>query len=103
MESEFRTLELASFETDWLRNFIADIPSTKDRLPLMSINCDYQAAIAIIKNKSYNCKSRHMKLRYDIINQLFKDVIIFIDFVMWMCFIYHFSTVLLLFHFIIYF
>jgi len=81
MESEFVALELAGSEAEWLRNFLANIPLIKDVLPSVSIHCDCQAAIAIAKNKSYNCKSRHMKLRYDVIKQLLRDGIISIDYV----------------------
>lgn len=65
MESEFVAQELASSEAEWLRNFLANIPLIKDEMPPVSIHCDCQAVIAIVKNKSYNCKSRHMKLRHD--------------------------------------
>ncbi|XP_071900903.1 uncharacterized protein [Coffea arabica] len=81
MESEFVALELTGTEAEWLRNFLANIPSTKDLLPPVSIHCDCQAAIAIAKNKSYNCKSRHMRLRHDVVKQLLRDGIISIDYV----------------------
>ncbi|XP_071902719.1 secreted RxLR effector protein 161-like [Coffea arabica] len=57
VESEFIALELTGSEADWLRNFLANIPPIKDLLPPVSIHCDCQAAIAIAKNKSYNCKN----------------------------------------------
>ncbi|XP_070002328.1 secreted RxLR effector protein 161-like [Nicotiana sylvestris] len=50
MESEFVALELAGSETDWLRNFLANILLIKDVLSHVSIHCDCQAAIAIAKN-----------------------------------------------------
>nr|XP_033508315.1 uncharacterized protein LOC117273293 [Nicotiana tomentosiformis] len=81
MESEFVALELAGSEAEWLRNFLANIPLIKDVLPPMFMHCDCQGAIAIAKNKSYNCKSRYMKLRHDVIKQLLRDGIIFIDYV----------------------
>ncbi|XP_071928133.1 uncharacterized protein [Coffea arabica] len=81
MESEFIALELTGSEADWLRNFLVNIPPIKDLLPPVSIHCDCQAAIAIAKNKSYNCKSRHMRLRHDVVKQLLRDGIISIDFV----------------------
>ena len=62
MESEFIALELASSEADWLRNFLANITLCKESLPPIPIHCDCQAAIAIAKNKSYNCKIRHIRL-----------------------------------------
>ena len=80
MKSELITLELAGSKANWLRNLLTNIPPTKNLLPPVSIYCDSPAAIAIIKNKSYNCKSRHMKLRYDVVKQLLRDGIIFIVF-----------------------
>ncbi|XP_070033031.1 secreted RxLR effector protein 161-like [Nicotiana tomentosiformis] len=67
MESEFVALELAGSEAEWIRNFLANIPLINDVLPHVFMHCDCQATIAIAKNKFYNYKSRHMKLRHDII------------------------------------
>ena len=74
-------MKLASFQVDWLRNFLTDSPSTKDLLLPVSIHCDYQAVIIATKNKSYNYKGQNMKLKHDVIKQLFRDGIISIDFV----------------------
>ncbi|XP_055804392.1 uncharacterized protein LOC129873336 [Solanum dulcamara] len=81
MELEFVGLELAGSEAEWLRNFLANIRLIKDVFPLVSMHYDCQAAIAIAKNKSYNYKSRHMKLRHDVVKQLLRDGIISIDYV----------------------
>ncbi|KAF3638194.1 putative pre-mRNA-processing factor 6-like [Capsicum annuum] len=104
MKSEFVALELAGTEAEWLRNFLANIPFKKDDvlphsplkrddllsniplkrndlMPPVYVYCDCQAAIAIAKNKSYSCKSGHMKLRHNIVKQLLRDEIIFIDYV----------------------
>ena len=93
MESEFVALELTGTEAEWLRNFLANIPFKKDDLlsniplnnddlvPSVYIHCDCRAAITIAKNKSYNCKGRQMKLRHDVIKQLLRDEIIFINYV----------------------
>ncbi|XP_075083321.1 secreted RxLR effector protein 161-like [Nicotiana tabacum] len=51
MELEFVALELAGFEAEWLRNFLANIPLIKGVLPPVSMHCDCQAAIAITNNK----------------------------------------------------
>ena len=53
----------------------------KDKLPHEFIHWNCEAATAIAKNKSYNCNSRQMKLRHDVIKQLQKDEIIVIDYV----------------------
>ena len=45
------------------------------------MHCDCQSAIAIAKNKAFNDKSRHIRLRHNIVKQLLKDGIIFIDYV----------------------
>ena len=50
-------------------------------MPPVYTHCDCQAAIAIAKNKSYSCKSRHMELRHNVVKQLLRDEIIFIDYV----------------------
>ena len=47
MESEFITLESASKETEWLRNFLLGIPSGIQPTPSVSMHCDCQEAINI--------------------------------------------------------
>ena len=81
MESKFVAPELTSFEPDWLRNFLANIPLIEDLLAPVFIHYDCQAAIAIAKSKSCDCKSRHMRLRHDVVKQLLKDGIISIHYV----------------------
>ncbi|WMV38305.1 hypothetical protein MTR67_031690 [Solanum verrucosum] len=81
MESEFVALELAGSEAESVRNFLANISLIKDELSHVFIYCDCEATIAIAKNKSYNYKSRHMKLRYDVMKQLLRDGVISIDYV----------------------
>ena len=47
----------------------------------MSIHCDNQTTIARAKNKIYNRKSRHIRLRHKIVKQLLDDGIISLDYV----------------------
>jgi len=47
----------------------------------ISMHCDCQATIAIAKNKSFNGKNWHIRLRYDVVKQLLKNKIISIDYV----------------------
>ena len=47
----------------------------------MSIHCDNQATIARAKNKIYNRKSRHIRIRRKIVKQLLDDEIISLDYV----------------------
>ena len=81
MELEFIALELAGNEAEWLRNFLANIPLDVKPTPSLSLHCDCQTAITITKNKIFNGKNHHIRLRHEVIKQLLKDKIISIDYV----------------------
>ena len=81
MESELIALEKACTETEWLRNFLANLPINSHPLTSISIHCDCQVAIATTKNKIYNGKSRHIRLRHNIIKQLLESRVVSLDFV----------------------
>ena len=81
MESEFVALDLAGTEAEWLRNLLASIPLGTKPTPSVSMHCDCQSAIAVAKNKIYNGKNRHMKLRHNIVRQLQNNGVMSIDFV----------------------
>ena len=49
--------------------------------PSVSMHCDCQAAISIAKNKAFNGKNIHIRLRHEVVKQLLKDGIISIDYV----------------------
>ena len=49
--------------------------------PSVSMHCDCQAVISIAKNKAFNGKNRHIRLRHEVVKQLLKDGIISIDYV----------------------
>ncbi|XP_043812714.1 uncharacterized protein LOC122723682 [Manihot esculenta] len=49
--------------------------------PSVSMRSDCQPAIAIAKNKTFNGKNRHIRLRHNAIKQLLKYETIFIDYV----------------------
>ncbi|KAL0401640.1 UNVERIFIED_CONTAM: Retrovirus-related Pol polyprotein from transposon RE2 [Sesamum latifolium] len=78
MESEFNSLELAGQEVEWLRNLVATCPC--GALPV-SLHCDSQAAIEIIKNYAYNGKRRHIRIRHGAVKELLKSGIISLDYV----------------------
>ena len=44
------------------------------------MHCDFQSAIAVAKNKTFNGKNRHIQLRHNVVKQLLKDGKIFIDY-----------------------
>jgi len=45
------------------------------------MHCDHQSIIAIIKNKTYNGKNRHIQLRHNLVKQPLKSEMIFNDYV----------------------
>ena len=49
--------------------------------PSVSMHCDCQPAISKVKNKAFNRKNRHIRLRHEVVKQLLKDGIISIDYV----------------------
>ena len=69
MESKFIALELISNEVEWLRNFLVDIPLGVKPIHSLSTHYDCQAAIAIAKNKTFNGKNRHIRLRHEVISE----------------------------------
>ena len=81
MESEFIPLESAGKEAEWLKNFLSGIPLGMQPKPSVSMHCDCQAVISIAKNKAFNGKNRHIRLRHEVVKQLLKDGIISIDYV----------------------
>ncbi|RVW59407.1 Retrovirus-related Pol polyprotein from transposon TNT 1-94 [Vitis vinifera] len=67
MEAELIALEKTSFEDEWLRNLLADIPLWTRPTPSVFMRCDSQAAIAKAKSKIFNGKNRHIRLRHNIV------------------------------------
>ena len=74
-------LEKACTEAEWLRNFLIDILFCKRSAPSVSIHYDNQVTIVRAKNKIYNEKSRHIRLRHKSVKQLLDDGIISVDYV----------------------
>ncbi|KAH9781528.1 hypothetical protein KPL71_008509 [Citrus sinensis] len=81
MESELIALEKACTEAEWLRNLLVDLLICTHPPTSVSIHCDCQAAIAKAKSEIYNGKSRHIRLRHNIIKQLLKSGVVSLDFV----------------------
>ena len=64
---------------EWLKNFLSGIPLGMQSTPSVSMHYDCQAAISVAKNKAFNGKNRHIRLRHEVVKQLLKDGIISID------------------------
>jgi hypothetical protein len=67
MEAELVALEKAGSEAEWLRSLLVDLPLYTNPVPPVCIHCDCQAAIARAKSKICNGKSRHIRLRHNIV------------------------------------
>ena len=81
MESEHIAFENACTEAKWLRNFLAYLPINSYPPTSISIHCDCQAAIVRAKNEMYNGKSRHIRIRHNIIKHLLESRVVSLDFV----------------------
>ncbi|KAL0370799.1 UNVERIFIED_CONTAM: Retrovirus-related Pol polyprotein from transposon TNT 1-94 [Sesamum angustifolium] len=68
MESEFIALELADQEAEWLRNLVGDIPLWGSSISV-SLHCDSQATIGIVKNYAYNGKRRHILIKHSAVKE----------------------------------
>ena len=81
MLSELIALADACKEAEWLRNLLVEIPLWKKPSPAVLINCDNQATIYNVSNKTYNGKSRHVSLRHQMVRQLLKSGVITVDYI----------------------
>ena len=81
MEAEFIALEKTSFEAEWLRNLLADIPLWTRPTSSVSMRHDIQAAIAKAMSKIFNGKNKHICLRHNIVWQLLETRVISLEFV----------------------
>ena len=81
MEFEFIALDKMGEETEWLRQFLEDIPIWPKHVPAICIQCDSQFAIGKAQNDIYNGKSRHTRRRHNSARKLLLNGIISIDYI----------------------
>ena len=81
METELMTLEKAGSKAIWLRSLLIDMPPFTISVVFVCFPCDCQAAITCVKSKVYNGKSRHIRLRHNIVRQLIGNGVMSLDFV----------------------
>ena len=81
MEAELVALKKAGSEVEWLKSLLVDLPLYTNLVPPICIHCDCHATIARAKSKIYNGKSRHIRLRHNIVRQLIENGIMSLDFV----------------------
>ncbi|RVW42781.1 Retrovirus-related Pol polyprotein from transposon TNT 1-94 [Vitis vinifera] len=81
MKVEFIALEKTSFEAEWLRNLLIDIPLWTRPTSSVSMCCDSQTTIVKAKSKIFNGKNKHICLRHNIVGQLLERMVISLEFV----------------------
>ena len=81
MKAKFIALEKTSFEAEWLRNLLIDIPLWTRPTSSVSMCCDSQTTIVKAKSKIFNGKNKHICLRHNIVQQLLETGVISLEFV----------------------
>ncbi|GKD59878.1 zinc finger, CCHC-type containing protein, partial [Tanacetum coccineum] len=70
IESEFMALAAAGKESEWLKNFLLEIPLWSKPIAPTPIHCDSVATLAKAYSQMYNGKSRHLGVRHSMIREL---------------------------------
>nr|GEW92003.1 hypothetical protein [Tanacetum cinerariifolium] len=81
MESEFIALDKCEEYSEWIRQFIEDIPRWHRPVTAISIHCDSQSVIGRAHSTMYNGESKHIRRRHNSIRQLLSIGVISIDYV----------------------
>ena len=79
MESKFIALDKAGEESEWIPNFLEDIPLWPKPVTAIIVYCDCNVASSMAKNAVYNGKSRHIRMRHNTVKQLLFSGMITID------------------------
>jgi hypothetical protein len=71
MEAELTALDIASAETEWLRELLLDLPVVEKSVPAILKNCDNQIVITKVNSAKDNAKStRHVKRHLKYVRKL---------------------------------
>ena len=81
IEAEFVSLDTSGEHSEWLRQFVEDIPIWEMPVPPLCIHCDSTATIGTTERILYNGMSRHIHLRHNSVRQLLSTGVITIDFI----------------------
>ncbi|GKD57815.1 zinc finger, CCHC-type containing protein [Tanacetum coccineum] len=82
IESEFVALAAAGKESEWLKNFLIEIPLWSKPISPTPIRCDSAATLAKAYSQMYNRKSRHLGVRHSMIRELIMNGVVSIEFMM---------------------
>ena len=71
MEAEYIVQMHAAKEAIWLRGFMSEMYGKKEK-PL-TISCDNQGAIALVKDNKFHSRTKHINLQYHFIHEAVED------------------------------
>ena len=70
-EAEYVAQTHAAKEAIWLRSFVSEITGKQEK-PL-TISCDNQGAITLLKDNKFHARTKHIDLRYHFIREAVED------------------------------
>ncbi|BBG97538.1 hypothetical protein Prudu_006702 [Prunus dulcis] len=82
MEPELIALDTARTETEWIKNFLLEIPLVNKPIPAFSIHCDNKVVIDFVRQAHTNKKMNgHIQVRYKSVRSLLNKEVVSLDFV----------------------
>jgi hypothetical protein len=82
IEEELTTLDTATVEAEWLREFLMDLPMVEKPIPAILMNCDNETVIIKVNSSTDNMKSsRHVKRRLKYVRKLRSSGVIALDYI----------------------
>ena len=70
-EAEYIAQTHTAKEGIWLWSFISEICGEKEKL--LTISCDNQGAIALVKDNKFHARTKHINLQYHFIHEAVED------------------------------
>jgi len=82
MEAELTALDTDTFETEWLRELLMDLPVVEKPVPAILMNCDNQTVIVKVNSAQDNAKSsKHVKRRLKSVKKLRNSGVISVTYI----------------------
>jgi hypothetical protein len=82
MEAELTALDIATVESEWLRELMMDLPVVEKSMPAIILNCNNQTVIVKVNNSKDNTKSsRHVKRRLKSVRKLKNSGVITVTYI----------------------
>jgi len=79
VESEYMAASHATREAVWLKSFLSELQIIINHL--ISIACDSQGAMAIMKSPEYHARTKHIDIRHHYVREKVNDKTVVFNFV----------------------